>query len=308
VSETERVSIVEVGPRDGLQNEPTPVATAAKRVLIEALVDAGLGRIEVTAFVSPRRVPQMADHAELLGSLPRRKASRYAVLVPNLQGCLSAIESGAREISIFTASSETFCKRNINCSIAESLRRFEPVMATAASHGIAVRGYLSCVMGCPWEGDVAPQRVAALAWELRQLGCHEISLGDTIGVGTPGQLQPLIEAVAARVPMERLAGHFHDTYGQALVNVHAALQLGLRCFDSSVAGLGGCPFAPGAAGNLATEELVYLLHGLGYETGVDLQRLTAAGVAICQVLGHPPRSRVAAALTAAAGRESSEHH
>lgn len=296
-----RLRIVEVGPRDGLQNEAKPVPTALKLALIEHLVGAGLACVEATAFVSPRWVPQMADHAEVLGALmsgPFADRARFPVLVPNLRGYEAARAAGAREVAVFAAASEAFSRKNINCSIAESLQRFEPVLAAARQDGIAVRAYVSCVLGCPYSGKVAPAQVADVAADLQAMGCYEISLGDTIGVGTAGATQRLIEAVAARVPVDLLAGHFHDTYGQALSNVLAAMQCGLSTFDSAVAGLGGCPYAAGASGNLATEELVYLCQGLGIETGVDLDALVQAGQGICQALGRANGSKVARALLA----------
>lgn len=290
-----RVRIVEVGPRDGLQNEPQNVPTETKLAFIRKLADAGLTTIEATAFVSPKWVPQMADHAEVLRALPHDGRVTYPVLVPNLRGLEAAVAAGAREVAVFAAASETFSQRNINCSIAESLDRFAPVFATTQSANIRVRGYVSCVLGCPYEGEIAPERVANVAARLFEAGCSEISLGDTIGVGTPTRTQRMIAAVAQHVPIDRLAGHFHDTYGQALANIYAALELGVHVFDSSVSGLGGCPYAPGAAGNVATEDLVYMLHGMDIETGVDLDRLITAGAFICEQLGRPTQSRVARA-------------
>jgi len=292
-----QVQIVEVGPRDGLQNEPTerPVSTAVKLELIERLADAGLRRIEATAFVSPRRIPQMADHETLLRSLPAREGVRYSVLTPNLQGVQAALAAGAQEVAVFGAASETFSQKNIHCSIAESLQRFEQVTEAARHHGVPVRGYVSCALGCPYEGHIAPAAVAHVAGALHAMGCYEISLGDTIGVGTPAATVAMLEACAAQVPRAQLAGHFHDTYGQALANVYAALQVGIAVFDASVAGLGGCPYAPGASGNVATEDLLYLLQGLQIETGVQLDGLLAADRFICAVLGRPTRSRVAQA-------------
>jgi len=294
------VQIVEVGPRDGLQNEPTdrPVSTAVKLELIARLAGAGLRRIEATAFVSPRRVPQMADHDELLRALPRQPGVRYSVLTPNLQGVEAAIAAGAQEVAVFGAASETFSQKNIHCSIAESLQRFEPVIAFARRHSVPVRGYVSCALGCPYEGFIAPHAVAQLAGALHAMGCYEISLGDTIGVGTPAATVAMLQACAERVPRAQLAGHFHDTYGQALANVYAALQMGIAVFDASVAGLGGCPYAPGASGNLATEDLLYLLEGLGIRTGVQLDALLGADQFICTALGRATRSRVAQARLA----------
>jgi len=295
-----KVTLVEVGPRDGLQNEAKSVPAAVKIALIEALAAAGLTVVEAGAFVSPRWVPQMADSAAVLAGLTRRPGVRYPVLVPNMTGYEAARAAGAREVAIFGAASESFTRRNINCSVAESLDRFAPVAAAARRDGVALRGYVSCALGCPYEGDIAPAAVAAVASRLHDLGCAEVSLGDTIGVGTPGKAQAMVRAVAAAVPVGRLAVHFHDTYGQALANVLACLELGIATVDGSVAGLGGCPYAPGAAGNLATEDLLYMLDGLGIETGVDLDRLLAAGRLICDHLGRPPASRVARAV---AGRE-----
>lgn len=291
-----RVRLVEVGPRDGLQNEPGEVPAATKLELIARLADAGLRHIETTAFVSPKWVPQMADHDAVMRGVLRRDGVVYSALTPNLKGFEAALAAGAQEVAVFGAASEVFSQRNINCSIAESLQRFESVMQAAKAANIPVRGYVSCVLGCPYQGEVAPQAVADVAAALFEMGCYEISLGDTIGVGTPLKTQRMIEAVARRVPVEKLAGHYHDTYGQALANVLASLELGVATFDSSVAGLGGCPYAPGASGNLASEDLVYLLQGLGIETGVDLDALAQTGDWISGVLGRPSRSRVAQAL------------
>jgi len=291
-----RVKLVEVGPRDGLQNEPQIVATEIKIALIQRLADAGVGHIEATAFVSPKWVPQMADQDAVMRGVPRRSSIRYSALTPNLKGFEAALAAGAQEVSVFGAASEAFSQRNINCSIAESLHRFEEVVRRAGHAGIPVRGYVSCVLGCPYQGEVDPAEVADVAGTLFDMGCHEISLGDTIGVGTAGATRALIEAVARRVPLERIAGHFHDTYGQALANVLASLQCGVSIFDSSVAGLGGCPYAAGASGNVASEDLLYLLQGLGIETGIDLDALVDAGNFISGVLGRPTRSRVAQAL------------
>jgi len=294
-----RVRLVEVGPRDGLQNESTIVATEVKLGLIRRLADSGLRHIEATAFVSPKRVPQMADHDAVMRAVPRRAGLTYSALTPNLVGFEAAMAAGADEVAVFGAASETFSRENIHCSIAESLQRFEPVMRAAQHRGVPVRGYVSCVLGCPYEGAIAPAAVASVAMALYEMGCHEISLGDTIGVGTPGRTTAMLEVVAQRVPVERLAGHFHDTYGQALANVYAALQLGVAVFDAAVAGLGGCPYAPGASGNLATEDLLYMLDGLGIETGVRLDALLAADRYICDVLQRPTQSRVALARPAA---------
>ncbi len=293
-----RVKIVEVGPRDGLQNERTPVATAIKLELIRRLAECGLPVVEATSFVSPKWVPQMADQREVMRGIAKRPGVRYPALVPNMKGFETALECGVEEIAVFAAASETFSQKNINCSIDESIERFTPVIAAAAEHGIAVRGYVSCVLGCPYEGEIAPAAVAAVARRLHELGCYEISLGDTIGVGTPLKAQRMVEAVGNQLPIESLAAHFHDTYGQALANLYAVLQLGVATIDSSVSGLGGCPYAPGAAGNVATEDVVYLLDGLGIESGVDLRGLAETGLWICNALGRTSASRVALALTA----------
>ncbi len=290
------VQLCEVGPRDGLQNEPTGLPLAIKREFIERLAACGLRQIEAGAFVSPQRVPQMADSGELLGQLrgtPALSNVTLAALTPNLQGFEAAIAAGAQSVAVFAAASETFSQKNINCSIAESLKRFEPVLAAARSAKVPVRAYLSCVVACPYEGPIAPAKVAALACDLTAMGCYEISLGDTIGVGTPGTVLPMLEAVARQVPIKRLAGHFHDTFGMAVANAFAAFEFGLRTFDASVAGLGGCPFAPGASGNVATEDLVYLFEGLGAATGVNLAALLDCGSWICAQLGRSSSSRVA---------------
>ena len=294
----QRVKIVEVGPRDGLQNEPQPVSAAVKVELVRRLADAGLPVVEAGAFVSPRWVPQMADSAEVLAALPRRHGVAYPVLVPNLKGLEAALAAGVEEIAVFGAASESFSQRNINCSIAESLARFRPVVETARDRGVRVRGYVSCVLGCPYEGHIEPGAVARVAAQLYAMGCYEVSLGDTIGVGTPLKARLMVETVAGEVPLERLAVHFHDTYGQAVANLFAVLEMGVATVDSAVAGLGGCPYAPGAAGNVATEDVVYLLDGLGIETGVDLDRLAAAGRWICAKLDRAPVSKVAQALAA----------
>jgi hydroxymethylglutaryl-CoA lyase len=288
----ERVRIVEVGPRDGLQNEPGELPTALKVELIERLADAGLPAVEATAFVSPKWVPQMADHTEVLERIRRKPGVAYPVLTPNLKGFEAAKAAGATEVAIFGAASEAFSRKNINCSIAESLDRFRPVVDAARQSGIKVRGYVSCVLGCPYEGDVAAGRVAEVAGTLYEMGCYEVSLGDTIGVGTPGRTKAMIEACAKRVPVERLAGHYHDTYGQALANIYASLESGVHTFDTSIAGLGGCPYAAGASGNVATEDVVYMLRGLGMDTGVDLRQVVEIGRWICGALGREPASRV----------------
>ncbi len=289
------VRIVEVGPRDGLQNEAQTVPTETKIEFIRRLAASGLKTIEATAFVSPKWVPQMADHAEVLRGLPHEDGVSYPVLVPNLRGFEEAVTAGAREVAVFAAASETFSQRNINCSIAESLDRFAPVFTAARAANVQVRGYVSCVLGCPYEGEINPDKVADVAAALFESGCYEVSLGDTIGVGTPNRTIGLIKTVGGRMPVDRLAGHFHDTYGQALANIYAALTMGVRVFDASVSGLGGCPYAPGATGNVATEDLLYMLNGMGIETGVDLDRLIAAGAFICEKLGRQTQSRVARA-------------
>ena len=292
------VRLVEVGPRDGLQNERAEVPTAVKVELIERLADAGLPVVEATAFVSPKWVPQMADHTEVLERIRRKPGVTYPVLTPNLKGFEAARAAGATEVAIFGAASEAFSKKNINCSIAESLERFLPVVSAAKQHGLKVRGYVSCVLGCPYEGEVSPERVADVAGALYDMGCYEVSLGDTIGTGTPGKTKAMIEACGRRVPVEKLAGHYHDTYGQALANIYASLDMGVATFDASVAGLGGCPYAKGASGNVATEDVVYMLNGLGVRTGVDLDKLVDIGEWICALLGKKPASKAALALAA----------
>jgi hydroxymethylglutaryl-CoA lyase len=293
-----RVRVVEVGPRDGLQNEAKRVPTDVKVALIDLLTDAGCPAIEATSFVSPKWVPQMADAGEVMARIRRREGVRYPVLTPNLKGFEAALAARADEVAVFVAASETFSRRNINCSIAESLERAKPVLAAAKAHGIRVRGYISCVLGCPYEGDVDPRRVTEVAAALWALGAYEVSLGDTIGVGTAGRTKALLGEVAQRVPVAAIAGHFHDTYGQALTNVYAALQMGVATFDCSVAGLGGCPYAKGATGNVASEDVLYLLNGLGIDTGLDMGKLRAAGQFISDFLGRAPVSRVARALAA----------
>jgi hydroxymethylglutaryl-CoA lyase len=290
--------IVEVGPRDGLQNEPGEVPTAVKVELIERLAEAGLPAVEATAFVSPKWIPQMADHAEVMERLRRKPGVSYPVLTPNLKGLEAARAAGATEVAIFGAASEAFSRKNINCSIAESLDRFRPVVSEARKSDIKVRGYVSCVLGCPYEGDMAPEKVAEVAGALYDMGCYEVSLGDTIGTGTPGKTKAMIEVCARRVPLERLAGHYHDTYGQALANIYASLEMGVATFDASVAGLGGCPYAAGASGNVATEDVIYMLNGLGIRTGVDLDRLVDIGQWICGILKKTPASKAARALAA----------
>ena len=292
----EQVRIVEVGPRDGLQNEKQNVSTAIKLELIERLASAGLRDIEVTAFVSPKWVPQMADQAEVMRGLRRRPNVNYPVLTPNLRGFEAAVAAGASEVAVFAAASEGFSQKNINCSIDESIDRFVPVLNAARRQGVKVRGYVSCVVACPYDGAIAPQKVAHVAARLYELGCYEVSLGDTIGTGTPGSVRRMLNAVAARVPVNCLAGHYHDTYGMAVANVHASYELGLRVFDSSVAGLGGCPYARGATGNVATEDVVYLLNELGADTGVDLDALVDCGAWISAQLGRDNGSRVGRAV------------
>ncbi|MDP6121487.1 MAG: hydroxymethylglutaryl-CoA lyase [Rhodospirillales bacterium] len=290
------VKMVEVGPRDGLQNESIAVPAAVRIGLIERLVAAGLKVVEAGAFVSPKWVPQMADTAEVMAGIERRPDVSYPVLVPNEKGLEAALAARAGEIAIFGTASETFSQANINCSIAESLERFASIAAKALAAGMRVRGYVSCALGCSYEGEVAPGAVAAVAARLAEMGCHEVSLGDTIGVGTPGKAQALVGAVAELVPVDRLAVHFHDTYGQALANILAAMVQGVAVIDSSVAGLGGCPYAEGATGNAASEDVLYMLNGLGVETGVDLKGLFEAGRFICEALGRAPSSKVAQAL------------
>ncbi|GBL54834.1 hydroxymethylglutaryl-CoA lyase [Pseudomonas citronellolis] len=296
----QHVRLVEVGPRDGLQNEKQPISVADKVRLVDDLSAAGLAYVEVGSFVSPKWVPQMAGSAEVFAGIQQKPGVTYAALAPNLKGFEAALEAGVKEVAVFAAASEAFSQKNINCSIKESLERFGPVMDAAREHGIRVRGYVSCVLGCPYQGEVDVQQVAAVAAELDAIGCYEVSLGDTIGVGTAGATRAMFETVGARVPRERLAGHFHDTYGQALANIYASLLEGIAVFDSSVAGLGGCPYAKGATGNVATEDVLYLLNGLGIHTGIDLDALIAAGQRICQVLGKENGSRVAKARLAKA--------
>ncbi|PKO87588.1 MAG: hydroxymethylglutaryl-CoA lyase [Betaproteobacteria bacterium HGW-Betaproteobacteria-12] len=295
-----QVKIVEVGPRDGLQNEKQIVPTAIKIELIDRLAAAGLRSIEATSFVSPKWVPQMADNSAVLQGIKRRPGTDYPVLTPNLQGFDTAVQAGAEEVAIFAAASESFSRQNINCSIAESLKRFEPVVSAASALEIPVRGYVSCVVGCPYEGAIDPQQAAAVARTLFEMGCYEVSLGDTIGVGTPASISRLIEACARDIPIGRLAGHYHDTYGMAIANIYASLQLGLATFDASVAGLGGCPYAKGASGNVASEDVVYLLHGLGIETGIDLATLAAIGDWISSAINRPNGAKAGRALCAKA--------
>jgi hydroxymethylglutaryl-CoA lyase len=291
-----RVRIYEVGPRDGLQNEKEIVPASVKIELINRLSETGIGHIEATSFVSPKWVPQMADAGQVMAEIVRRPGVFYPVLVPNEKGMEAAIIAGAKEIAVFASASETFSQKNINCSIAESLDRFIPVMKSAKEHGIAVRGYVSCVAGCPYEGEIAPSAVADVSAKLFALGCYEISLGDTIGVGTPGKIQTMLKAVMEKVPVENLALHCHDTYGQALVNIYAGLELGISVVDSSVAGLGGCPYAKGATGNVATEDILYMLNGLGIQTGIDVDRVVDAAIFISEQLGRPPQSKLASVV------------
>ena len=293
-----RVRIVEVGPRDGLQNEKGEVPTAVKLELIERLADAGLQSIEATAFVSPKWIPQMADHTEVLERIRRKPGVSYPVLTPNLKGFEAAKAAGATEVAVFGAASESFSKKNINCSIAESLERFRPVVEHALKEKIKVRGYISCVVACPYEGGVPPAKVAEVAGALYNMGCYEISLGDTIGAATPGKTQAMIEACMKRVPAAKLAGHYHDTYGQALANIYASMELGVATFDSSVSGLGGCPYAAGASGNVATEDVLYMMQGLGIQTGVDLDKVVDIGIWISAYLKRNPGSKAGRAIAA----------
>lgn len=294
-SVSDKVSIFEMGPRDGLQNE-VAVPTAAKIALIESLADAGLKRIEAGSFVSPKWVPQMADSAQVLKQIKRQNGVVYSALTPNVKGFELALDANASEVAIFGAASQSFSQRNINCSIEESIERFIPLIELAKAHNIPVRGYVSCVLGCPYEGEIAVSEVARVSEVLYKMGCYEISLGDTIGVGTPQKARRMLQTVSERVPVDKLALHFHDTYGQALANILACLDLGVRVFDSSVAGLGGCPYAKGASGNLATEDLVYMLHGMGLETDIDLHKLALAGQEISTQLNRKNGSKVANAI------------
>jgi len=286
------VKIVEVGPRDGLQNEKGVISAADKIKFIDLLSDTGLKTIEATSFVSPKWVPQLADAEEVYKAIEKKPGVSYPVLVPNEKGMERGLAAGVKEIAVFTAASETFNQKNINASIAESIERFKPVMALAAKNGIQVRGYISTVIGCPYEGPIKPEAVARVAKELVAIGCYEISLGDTIGVGTPVKAQAMLQAAAAVVPMERLAVHFHDTYGQALANIHACLELGVAVVDSSTSGLGGCPYAKGATGNVATEDVLFMLTGMGIATGVDMTKLLAAGSFISGTLNRIPESKL----------------
>jgi hydroxymethylglutaryl-CoA lyase len=293
-----RVQLIDVGPRDGLQNEKQPVDAAAKIELVQRLQDAGLTEIEVTSFVSPKWVPQMADNAAVMAGLERMPGVRYSVLTPNLQGFEAAVKTQPDEIVVFGAASEAFSQKNINCSIAESIERFRPVVQAALAAGMAVRGAISCTVGCPYEGEIAPDRVELVARLMREIGVQRVDVADTIGVGTPRKVQRALEAALQHFDLDHVSGHFHDTYGMALANTLAALQLGVWNFQSSVAGLGGCPYAKGATGNVATEDVVYLLQGMGIETGIDLDQLIDAGQFISNALGRKPHSRVSNALQA----------
>jgi len=292
------VEVVEVGPRDGLQNEANPVPTAVKIALVDRLSAAGLPQIEAAAFVSPKWVPQMAGSSEVMADIGRRPGTRYSALVPNLKGMEAALAAGVDEVVVFSAASEAFAQKNINCSIAESIERFRPVAAAAKAAGVRLRGSISVALGCPYQGEVRPAAVVDVVQRMAELGCDSIDIADTIGVGTPGAVQAVFDATARVFPLAQQAGHFHDTYGQALANVLAALQLGVASFHSSVAGLGGCPYAKGATGNLATEDLLYMLHGLGLETGVDLRAVVETGDFITRAIGRPNHSRAGRALLA----------
>ena len=299
---SDQIHIVEMGPRDGLQNEKTPVSVEARIAFVEALVAAGLNTVEVGAFVSPKAIPQMASSDQVLRGVSqikdRVKGAEFHVLVPNEKGYDAARAAGAQVVSVFAAASEGFSRANIKCSIAESIERFKPVLARAKADGVKVRGYVSCVLGCPFDGEIKPKAVADLAMTLWDLGCYEISLGDTIGVGTPLKAKEMLRAVGAELPVANLAMHFHDTYGQALANLYAGMEEGVRVIDSAAGGLGGCPYAPGATGNVATEDVVYMLEGMGVKTGVDMEKLLAATNEVAGLLGRPPVSRVASALNA----------
>jgi hydroxymethylglutaryl-CoA lyase len=303
---SDQVRIVEVGPRDGLQNEKTPVSVEGRIALIEALLAAGLHTVEVGAFVSPKAIPQMVGSDEVLRGVSRHTDGEFHVLVPNEKGYETARANGAKVIAVFGSASEGFSRANINCSVAESIERFKPVIARARADGVKVRGYVSCVLGCPYDGEIRPKAVVDVAKVLWDLGCYEVSLGDTIGVGTPKKARELLRAVAGSVPMAHLAMHFHDTYGQALANLYAGMEEGARVIDSAAGGLGGCPYAPGATGNVATEDVVYMLEGMGIATGVDMAKLLAATNAISKLIGRPPLSRVATALNAKKRRANGE--
>ncbi|MCK1335713.1 hydroxymethylglutaryl-CoA lyase [Bradyrhizobium sp. 38] len=302
---SDQVRIIEMGPRDGLQNEKTAVSVEARIAFIEALVAAGLTTVEIGAFVSPKAIPQMASSDAVLRGVSHLLGAEFHVLVPNEKGYDAARAAGAKVISVFAAASEGFSRANINCTVAESIERFKPVLARAKTDGVKVRGYISCVLGCPFDGEIKPKAVADLANALWALGCYEISLGDTIGVGTPDKAKEMLRAVGANIPADKLAMHFHDTYGQALANLYAGLEQGVRVIDAAAGGLGGCPYAPGATGNVATEDVVYMLEGMGIRTGVDMDKLLAATNAMSGVLGKPPVSRVASALNAKKRRVTS---
>jgi hydroxymethylglutaryl-CoA lyase len=304
VEMSDQVRIVEVGPRDGLQNEKTSLGVADRIAFIEALLGAGLRTVEVGAFVSPKAIPQMVGSDEVLKGVNHHPDAEFHVLVPNEKGYEAARAAGARVIAVFGSASEGFSRANINCSVAESIERFKPVIARARSDGIKVRGYISCVLGCPYDGEVKPQAVVGVAKILWELGCYEVSLGDTIGVGTPRKARELLRVVAGSVPVAHLAMHFHDTYGQALANLYAGMEEGVRVIDSAAGGLGGCPYAPGATGNVATEDVVYMLQGMGIATGVDMPKLVAATNEISKLIGRSPVSRVAAAINAKRRAES----
>jgi hydroxymethylglutaryl-CoA lyase len=288
-----QITIVEVSPRDGLQNESVMVPTPVKIEFIQRLADSGLKIIESASFVSPKWVPAMADHSEVIKGIHRQPGVSYPALVPNLRGMELAIAAGIKEISVFTATSETFSKKNANCSLSESMHRIGEVIQLAQRHQIPVRGYISCVIACPYEGAIDPRKTATVVKQLIDMGCEQISLGDTIGVGTPGDVKKLLDVLLPQTPVDKIAVHFHDTYGQALANIYVSLEYGIHIVDSSVAGLGGCPYARSATGNVATEDVIYMLNGLGIETGVDLKKLLSAGRFICQYLNHPPRSKLA---------------
>ncbi len=293
-----RVTLVDVGPRDGLQNEKQPVATEHKARLVTMLQEAGLKNIEVTSFVSPKWVPQMGDNTAVMAAIERRPGVRYSVLTPNMKGLESALTTKPDEIVVFGAASEAFSQKNINCSVAESIERFAPVVEAAHAAGLKVRGALSCAVGCPYEGDISPDQVERVVRLMKDIGVDHLGVADTIGVGTPRRIQAAMERALKHYPLHEVSGHFHDTYGQALSNIYACLEMGIHTFDASVAGLGGCPYAKGATGNVATEDVVFLLNGLGIETGIDLDKLVDAGAYISEQLGRPPVSRVARALLA----------
>lgn len=290
------VKIVEVGPRDGLQNEKITIGTPVKIEFVNRLSNTGLSAIETTSFVSAKRIPQLADAAEVLAGIQKNPKVRYPVLIPNAQGMEHAIQAGAKEVAVFSTVSETFSEKNTHCTIEESFERIEAIFKFASPHRIPVRGYISCALGCPYEGEMSIQSVVTTALRLMSLGCYEISIGDTIGVGTPGKARALIKAIAETIPIEKIAVHFHDTFGQALANIYACLDLGISVVDSSIAGLGGCPYAKGASGNVATEDVVYMLHGLGIETGIDLEALVKISHFVSEFTGHPTRSKVAQAI------------